>query len=159
MAISLIDLLTQTNWDDIDVSLDKLSQSGATPTQVPSWDGTEWVPATIPGGTLPDNFSRAEVLSYSDVVNKVIGPLATPPVVSEAMLTLLGGLTQEIAIDFTIRQVTGGSAPGYYVCISTTSSAPGGGTFLSGINPTVGIETQLDSGDKVLVAYATWPIP
>lgn len=159
MARSPINLLTQTNWDDVDISLDKLSQSGATPDQVPSWDGAEWVPTTIPGGTLPDNFSRAEVFSYSDVSNKVIGPLATPPVVSEAMLTLFGGLAQEIAIDFTIRQVTGGSAPGYYVCISPTSSAPGGGTFLSGINPTVGIEAQLDGGDKVLVAYATWPIP
>jgi hypothetical protein len=159
MARQRIDLEEQTNWPDAEVDLGKLAQGGATPTQVLGWDGDTWGPTTVPGGTLPDNFSRAEVLEYTDDTHYVIGPLATPPVVSEVMLNLLGGLLQEIVVDFTVRQVTGGSAPGYYVCVSPSSSAPGGGTFIAGSNPSVGIVAQLTSGDKVMVAYATWPIP
>lgn len=115
--------------------------------------------AIDPAALLPAHFSRAEVLVYTDVAHKVVGPLAAPPVVSEVMLTPLGGIAQKIGAEFTVRQVMGGVAPGYYVCVSPTSSAPGGGTFLSGSNPTVGLESELDDGDEVQVAYATWPIP
>ena len=159
MARQLIDLEIQTNWGSKEIPLNKLSQSSASVGQIPAWNGVEWVPVTVVGGVLPDNFSRAEVLTYTAVLHKVLGLLATPPVVSEVMLHPIGGPVQRIVVDFTVRQVIGGTEPGYYVCIAPTSSAPGGGTFLSGANPTIGLEAEMFSGDEVLVVYATWPIP
>lgn len=99
--------------------------------------------------------SKSETLVYTDDTNKVIGPLTLVPVTSELSMWIIGGIGQEYGVDFTVRQVTGGSAPGYYVCIDTGSTAPGGGTFLSGSNPTTGID-QLISGDKVRTVYPTY---
>ena len=125
-----------------------------------------WTPfggnASIPWTSVtgkPGDFSRAELLTYTDTANKVIGPLATPPVVNELSLWPLGGVVQEYGVDFTVRQVTGGGAPGYYICLSTSSTAPGGGTFLSGSNPSTGIDTLLSSGDKTQAVYPTYPAP
>ena len=67
----------------------------------------------------------------------------------------VGALTQQYLEDYTVREVTGGTTPGYYLCIGTTSAAPGGGAFNGGVNPTVGIDSIASSGDKVKVSY-TW---
>lgn len=108
---------------------------------------------------IPANFSRGEFFTYTDTANKVAGPLATPPVINELLLWIIGGIAQDYGIDYTVRQVVSGSAPGYYVCLSSSSTAPGGGTFLSGANPSAGIDGQLLSGDKLVLSYPTFPAP
>lgn len=121
----------------------------------------EWTPLTPLAGVLPDNFSRGEQLYYTDPVNKVIGPLGSEPVIDEVAVSVIKGVDQEYGKDYTVRQVQGGTAPGFYICISPTSTAPGGGTFVAGTsNPTVGIDTLLSSveDDKVQVIYPTYPV-
>jgi hypothetical protein len=97
----------------------------------------------------------AETLTYSDTTNKVIGPLARIPVAGTSVdVVPIKGVMQEYGVDYTVRSVTGGSAPGYYVCIGTTSTAPGGGSFSGGSNPSTGIDTVLTNGDKVRCSYS-----
>ncbi len=95
-----------------------------------------------------------EQLTYTDIGNRLIGPLVnTPtPVVNVNLYVPTGG-PQEYTKDYTVRQVTGGSAPGYYLCIGTGSTAPGGGSFVGGSNPATGIDSVLSSGDVVRVTY------
>jgi hypothetical protein len=96
----------------------------------------------------------AEELTYTDTANKVIGPLTNTP--SNAIMSNLfpaTGVIQTYTTDYTVRQVTGGSAPGYYVCIATGSTAPGGGSFSGGSNPATGIDSVMVNGDKVRVLY------
>lgn len=98
--------------------------------------------------------SAAETLTYTDTSNKVIGPLSESPTsVAEANLFPFTGVLQEYSVDYTVREVIGGSAPGFYVCISPTSTAPGGGSFSGGSNPGTGIESVLVNGDKARVTY------
>jgi len=111
------------------------------------------------GTALPSNLSRGEQLVYVDTANKVIGPLGSPPVVNEVAMLPLDGLPSEYGVDFTVRHVVGGSAPGYYICIALTSTPPGGGSFGTGSNPSVGLEGLLESGDKVQLIYPTYPAP
>lgn len=98
---------------------------------------------------------RSEPLIYTDTGNAVIGPLdGIPVLLDEVDLNPIGGIIQEYTLDFTVRLVTGGSAAGYYVCVSPTSSAPGGGSFSGGSNPGTGIASILTSSDKVKVTYS-----
>ena len=96
--------------------------------------------------------AAGENLTYTNTTNKVAGPLTIPPstpaLVSMAIVT---GTVQQYTLDYTIREVVGGSAPGFYICISPTSSAPGGGSFSGGSNPGTGIESILTSGDVVRI--------
>ena len=96
---------------------------------------------------------NAEDFTYSDLTSKVIGPLAnTPSQISETLMWY-GGVSQFYTTDFTIREVTGGAAPGWYVCLATDSSAPGGGTFTGGSNPATGLSALLEINDKFQVFY------
>lgn len=124
-----------------------LTSSGAS-TNFLAEDGVYRVPAGSGGGFA------GEELTYTDTTNKVIGPLNSAPT-SPTSLHLFPekSVIQMYTVDYTVRQVTGGSAPGYYVCISTTSTAPGGGSFVGGSNPGTGIDSVLVSGDKVRVSY------
>jgi hypothetical protein len=106
--------------------------------------------STVAGGYEVDQ------LTYTDTANKIIGPLSsTPADVTSTNLDILRGVRQEYILAYTVRQVIGGSAPGYYVCISPTSTAPGGGAFSGGNNRGSGIRSKLTSGDKVRVSYPT----
>jgi len=97
---------------------------------------------------------RSETLTYTDTVNKVIGPTSYTPVTLTGLnWFVFTGMVKEYTVDYTVRQVIGGSAPGYYICISPTSAAPGGGTFVGGSNPGSGIESVLAVSDKVRVSY------
>ncbi len=106
--------------------------------------------STVAGGYEVDQ------LTYTDTANEIIGPLtSTPSELPSVNLNIMTGVQQEYIMDYTVRQVTGGSVPGYYVCISPTSTAPGGGSFLGGSNPGSGIQNVLSNGDKVRVSYPT----
>jgi hypothetical protein len=97
---------------------------------------------------------KAEAFSYSDTTNKVLGPLVvTPSSLTELTLWVILGPIQEEGVDFTVREVSGGVAPGFYICVSTTSTAPGGGSFISGVNPGTGIDSVLVFGDKTRAIY------
>lgn len=89
---------------------------------------------------------RVFEFTYSDTTNKVLGPLSeTPSGISESML-FGGRLMQDYSVDYTLREVLGGTNPGWYVCVSTTSTAPGGGVFSGGVNPGTGI-VVIEVGD------------
>jgi len=97
---------------------------------------------------------KAETLTYTDTVNKVIGPLSeVVTAFAELNLAVFEGPEQEYSRDYTVREVVGGSAPGWYLAVSPTSTPPGGGAFTGGLNPGTGIETILVSGDRVRVTY------
>jgi hypothetical protein len=98
---------------------------------------------------------EAEQLVYSDITNKVIGPLSGVPIDEEDLsLFIITGIIQKYTQDYTVRQVSGGAFPGYYVCISTTSTAPGSGSFAGGSsNPATGIDGLLAFGDTARVIY------
>ncbi len=114
---------------------------------------TVYITSKIGASSTP---ARAETLTYTDTSNQVLGPLTRVPApINEVTIWIIEGLVQEYGVDYTARQVVGGSAPGYYVCVGTASAAPGGGTFLSGSNPTVGIATELASGDRMRLVYPT----
>jgi len=100
-----------------------------------------------------------EQLMYTDTTNKVIGELELPPSPGRVALFPLSGTAQEIGKDFTVRQVVGGTAPGWYVCIDPLSTPPGGGAFSGGSNPTTGISGVLSLGDIVQLIYSTYPPP
>lgn len=105
-------------------------------------------------GAVTGAVKFVETLTYTDTTNKVLGPLVhTPTSVSNVELTPYGGPDQEYSVDFTVRSVTGGSADGYYVCLATASTAPGGGAFSGGANPSTGIDDILTSGDKCKASY------
>lgn len=98
----------------------------------------------------------AETLVYTDTTNMIIGPLSDiPSDVDNSNLFIINGVIQDYSVDYTVRQVAGGTVPGYYVCISPTSTAPGGGTFVGSSNPGTGIYLWLESGDRVRVTYPT----
>lgn len=110
----------------------------------------------LPGGGGGGTDLGAETLTYTDTVNKVVGPLgANPSDVGKTTIWAIDGIVQEYTTDYTVRQVSGGSAPGYYICIATDSTAPGGGSFVGGSNPTTGIDAILASADLVRVIYPT----
>jgi len=110
-----------------------------------------WDQVNAPSGT---GITYGEQYTYSDTTNKVVGPLNNDPVpVGGLSLFPEEGLPQMYTKDYTVREVAGGSAPGYYICVSPTSSAPGGGAFVGGANPSGGIDTILSSGDEVRVIY------
>ena len=98
---------------------------------------------------------ESETFTYSDTSNKIAGPLSETPfdIAGTRMFHL--GLFQNYTGDFTVRLVVGGSAPGYYLCIATDSTAPGGGAFSGGANPGTGITSYLDAGDKLSAVYET----
>jgi hypothetical protein len=111
----------------------------------------DWDRVNSPSGS---GVTYGEQYVYTDTANKVIGPLSNTPVpVGGLSLFPITGPIQKYSTDYTVREVAGGSAPGYYVCISPTSTAPGGGAFAGGANPSVGIDTVLASGDDVRVIY------
>jgi hypothetical protein len=109
------------------------------------------------GGSAPGLY-RQEQLVYTDVVNKVVGPLSEVPATPEEVtLVPIGGPPQDYGLDYTVREVVGGASPGWYLCVDPLSTAPGGGSFGSGSNPTVGIADLLSSGDVVQVTYTVNP--
>ena len=137
------------------------------------WNPTNYTPATTPSEvTSVDELTahlygidqalastgdgyKAEKLAYTDTTNKVIGPLAsTPANLVDVGFTPYGGPIQEESVDYTCRQVIGGSVPGYYICISSTSTAPGSGSFSGGANPSAGIDSIMQSADKSRVEYS-----
>jgi hypothetical protein len=107
----------------------------------------------VPGPTS-DLAYHAETITYTDSTHKVFGPLdETPYPPGATALVLLGGVMQEYGVDFTAREVGGGSAPGWYLCVGTGSTAPGGGSFIGGTNPGTGIDSLLVVGDKAVTMY------
>ena len=93
-----------------------------------------------------------ENLTYTNTTNKVAGPMTIPPSTPALVsMAIINGTVQEYGLDYTVREVIGGSAPGFYVCISPTSTAPGGGSFSGGSNPGTGIEAILTSGNVIRV--------
>lgn len=108
---------------------------------------------------LPSSFVKLEQIVYNNSTDKVIGPLATAPSSSQVALIPIGGVVQDLGLDFTARQVSGGTNPGWYICIDPLSTPPGGGTFSGGSNPTTGISGVLSLGDIVQLIYSTYPPP
>lgn len=101
-----------------------------------------------------NNDLESEELTYTDTGNKVAGPLSGIPTdMDKVSLFVIGGCIQRYTTDYTVREVTGGSAPGYYLCFSPTSTAPGGGGFNGGTNPATGISDILENGDVVRIIY------
>lgn len=151
------------NWSHADEA-ERLSQAGLTSEDLgkESWqtnNNTFWTlvsisPVTwVSSGGTGGGFASEEKI-YTDTTNKIVGPLAQEPSsVSSVTLTPLGGVLQEYSVSYTVREVTGGTTPGYYVCVSTTSTAPGGGMFSGGTNPGTGIDTILASGSKTRITY------
>lgn len=110
-----------------------------------------YVYKNAPAGT---GITRGEQYVYTDITNKVIGPMNTTPVpVTGLSLFPENASNQMYEKDYTVRQVSGGSAPGYYICVAPTSSAPGGGAFVGGSNPSVGVDPPLAENDQVRVIY------
>jgi len=106
------------------------------------------------GGVVISSLFNAETLTYTDDTNYVAGPLSyVPKAIAEVNVFVIDGVTQDYGVDYTVRSVSGGTAPGYYVCVAIASTAPGGGAFVGGANPSAGIETILASGDKLRVIY------
>lgn len=125
-----------------------LTSSGAS-TNFLAEDGVYRVPAGGGGGGF-----NGEEFTYTNTTNLVIGPLSVDTSSPTSVhLFPEESVIQTYTVDYTVRQVTGGSAPGYYICISPSSTAPGGGTFVGGSNPGTGISSILTSGDKVRVSY------
>lgn len=121
----------------------------------PFWaDITERDTLLLEEEIVENSGTSVETLTYTDTSNEVIGPLTKSPT-DEAQLNLFvfTGILQEYTLDYTVREVVGGTAPGYYVCVSPTSTAPGGGSFGGGSNPGTGIASVLVSGDKTRVTY------
>jgi len=111
----------------------------------------DWDQINAPSGT---GVTYGEEYAYLNIIDKVIGPLVNTPVpVGGLSLFPEGGPNQFYGVDYTVRQVIGGGSPGYYICVSTTSTAPGGGAFVGGANPTTGIDSILVSGDLIRVIY------
>lgn len=110
-----------------------------------------WIPF---GGGAGFTGRKSFLVTYTDTVNEIIGPLPITPLdADEVDLFVFTGGLQEPIQDFTVREVIGGTVPGYYVCVGTASSAPGGGAFAAGSNPGTGISAILASGDKVRIIY------
>lgn len=119
------------------------------------YSGPTWKQVDGTGGGADGNF-KAEILTYTDTGNEIIGPLASAPSdIASVNLDPIDGILQEESVFYTCRQVTGGSAPGYYICISPTSSAPGGGSFAGGSNPGSGMGSLAEVNDKFRVSYPT----
>lgn len=119
------------------------------------WMLTSLAPTwTFIGGGSSASGYKAESLTYTDTANLIIGPLTLSPTeADEVNMFVFTGPLQEYTLDYTVREVTGGSAPGFYICVSPLSTAPGGGSFTVGSNPGTGISSVLSSGDKVRVTY------
>jgi len=145
------DLLYEFTEDEIRSSVDLQAAIDAGYITLSDENGNNITDVSLAGKTG----IRSELLTYSDTANKVIGPLAALPAdTGEVVVFAITGILQEIIADYTVREVTGGTAPGSYVCVSTTSSAPGGGIFFGGSNPGTGIDAILVNGDKVRVTYS-----
>ena len=98
-------------------------------------------------GAAGDFGRESETLTYTDTVNRVLGPLkSTPTDAFEVDILSFQGPAQEESLDYSVREVQGGTAPGWYVCVSPTSTAPGGGVFGGGVNPSTGIAGVLSPG-------------
>lgn len=96
----------------------------------------------------------SEKLLYTDTINRVIGPLSERPFLfDEVDLFAYTGILQEYQKDYTVREVTGGTTPGFFICLSPTSNAPGGGWFNGGSNPSTGLHDVLEYGDILRAMY------
>ena len=122
------------------------------------------IPKARPDGKLAPGWISAQgtgvvldTLTYTDTANKVLGPLSNTPIeAANVAATVLGGPDQQYTQDYTVREVTGGSAPGYYICVDPGSTAPGGGSFQpGGSNPGTGISSMLEAGDKLKATYSS----
>lgn len=113
--------------------LDRLSQSGATSGQVPSWNGTAWVPTTpsagsttptgtgfyhVTGGAM-DPAARAVDLSTSDTINS----LSTSRLTGLLPCSLLNALTGDVT--------SGGGS-----CATTVANISNGATWSGWQHPT-----------------------
>lgn len=114
-------------------------------------DGTGWNLVGDGGGGSPS--IETEIFSYTDESNRVVGPIGNVPETLDDNLFYWGPILQFSSEDYTIRPVSGGSTPGYYICIATNSSAPGGGTFAGGTNPTTGMMGFVEVNDPFKLLY------
>ena len=96
---------------------------------------------------------QVEYHIYTDDTNKVVGPLGAVPQSLSDVAAFWEPVLQFTPGDFVVRPVSGGSAPGYYLCVSPSSSAPGGGTFAGGVNPTTGMDSFAVAGETFVVMY------
>lgn len=105
------------------------------------------------GGGGGGSSNEVEGFVFADDTNWVLGPIGNVPESTSDTLLFWDPILQHITTDYTIRPVAGGSAPGYYICVSSSSSAPGGGTFSGGSNPTTGMASFLQTGDIIKLLY------
>ena len=107
--------------------------------------------------SMPMETKKVEDLTRSgqNVTDGVIGPMATVPKTNDATVELqpYNGIGQRHGLDYTVRDVTGGSADGTYIVLSTSPTAPGGGTFPGGSNPTTGIDADIIAADVVRLVF------
>ena len=96
---------------------------------------------------------EVESFVFTDDTHMVIGPIGSVPESTSDTLVFWGPILLLLTTDYTIRPVAGGSAPGYYICVATNSSAPGGGTFSGGSNPTTGMAAFIQASDKITFQY------
>jgi len=103
------------------------------------------------------NLCVIDYLKYLDDMNMVIGPLAHEyAFASNSILFPFGGNPQRYSQDFTVREVVGGSAPGFYILISPSSTPPGGGAWgPASAPPSIGIADRLSVNDWVSLIYST----
>ena len=107
------------------------------------------------GGGSGSLSNVVESFVYTNDTNKVIGPIGSVPFSLDDCLFFWGPVLQIVNNDYTIRPVIGGSNSGYYLCIATDSSAPGGGTFVGGSNPSIGMVSFLEVNDATNLLYNT----
>lgn len=96
---------------------------------------------------------QVDELTYANDTNYVLGPLGSTPTNIDQSMLWSGGISQKYTQDYTVRRVTGGTDPGYYVCVSPSSTAPGGGAFIGGQNPGTGILNLLELSDTIQLLF------
>ena len=134
---------------------DELGTATPTPNAIPKADASGKLAAGWVVASAATTGVVQDILTYTDTANKIIGPLSDTPIAAgNTGMTVMGGPDQQYTQDYTVREVIGGSAPGYYICIDPGSTAPGGGAFTPGSNPGTGISSILGVSDRVKTTYS-----
>lgn len=130
-------------------SLSDLQQSGASFGQVPTWDGTKWVPATPESADCPCEDSGGPVSNKLRIVVLGDSESATQPTLSEAWPTFLQDLLNSAGAEVEVINL---AINGYTFYQANTSAAFGSQTMVQkavSLNPNV-VLVALGFNDTVM---------
>lgn len=130
-------------------SLSDLQQSGASFGQVPTWDGTKWVPATPESADCPCEDSGGPVSNKLRIVVLGDSESATQPTLSEAWPTYLQDLINSAGAEVEVINL---AINGYTFYQANTSAAFGSQTMVQkavSLNPNV-VLVALGFNDTVM---------